>query len=169
MRVLVTYADDDGAAEDTAQLIGDTLAEHGLDSTIRKLGTAVSVGGYDAVIIGSTARFGQWLRPASRFALAQQEGLREMPVWLYSNSYDDPSVPHDPIELGAVEDALTPRDHRPFAAATAPATGWSQHALEPDPGEVRGWAHQIAATLQATDDQPPTPAAGEPGRRTEPA
>jgi menaquinone-dependent protoporphyrinogen oxidase len=158
MRVLVTYTDDDGASADTARLIGDTLVCDGIDSVVRPVETA-TVGDYDAVILGSTARAGHWPRRAVRFALTQRQALRRMPVWLYSNSpAGDAFAPEQQIDITQVEDALTPLDHRPFLPG-APAAGWPQHALQPNPGEVRGWAHQIASALQAARPTVQPPAA----------
>ncbi|WP_432971500.1 hypothetical protein [Dactylosporangium sp. CA-233914] len=146
--ILVTYADDDGAAAHTARLIADTLVLHGLHSTVRPVDRAGAIGGYDAVVLGSTARAGHWLRRAVRFALANQAGLRRVPVWLYSNSSPgDALVPEQRIALDPVEEAVEPRDHHPFLSGGA-RIAWAPHALEPEPGEVCGWAHQIAAALR---------------------
>ncbi|WP_433221530.1 hypothetical protein ACQP00_20900 [Dactylosporangium sp. CS-047395] len=162
MRVLVTYADDDGASADTARLISDTLVLHGLHSVLRPVGTnhtdqdgsAASIdstAGFDAVILGSTALTGRWRRHAVQFATAQQHHLRRLPVWLFSNSPAGTALtPQPPVDLGTVEDALSALDHRPFLAVTAPAAPWTPRALEPDPAEVCGWAHTIATTLQQT-------------------
>jgi menaquinone-dependent protoporphyrinogen IX oxidase len=148
MRVLVTYVDDDGASADTARLIGDTLARDGIENVVRPVETATA-GDFDAVILGSTARAGHWPRRAIRFALTQRQTLRRVPVWLYSNSpAGDAFAPEQQIDITPVEDALTPLDHRPFLPV-APTTGWPPRALQPNPGEVRGWAHQIATALQA--------------------
>jgi menaquinone-dependent protoporphyrinogen oxidase len=148
MRVLVTYTDNDTASADTARLIGDTLACDGIESVVRPVETA-AVGDFDAVILGSTARAGHWPRRAVRFALTQRQTLRRMPVWLYSNTpAGDAFTPEQRIDISPVEDALTPLDHRPFLPGE-PTAGWPPHALQPNPGEVRGWAHQIATALQA--------------------
>ena len=150
MRVLVTYADDDGASADTAYLIGETLVRDGLESVVRPVETATA-GEFDAVVLGSTARTGHWLRGAVRFALAQRQTLRRMPVWLYSNSpAGDALVPEHDIDIACVEDAVVPLDHRPFLAG-GHKPGWTPHALQPNRREVYGWAHQIATALQASD------------------
>ncbi|WP_327002219.1 flavodoxin domain-containing protein [Dactylosporangium sp. NBC_01737] len=152
MRILITYADDDGAGADTARLIGDTLILHGFESVVRPVEAAdADAGDFEAVVLGSTARAGHWLRRAVRFAVAQQQRLCEVPVWLFSNaSPGDALTPEHAIDIGLVEAAVTPLDHRPFLATAAPALPWAPHALEPDPGEVCGWAHQIANTLQTS-------------------
>ncbi|MEU7875394.1 flavodoxin domain-containing protein [Dactylosporangium sp. NPDC049140] len=156
MRVLVTYADDDGASEDTARLIGDALVCDGIESVVRPVETA-TLGDFDAVILGSTARAGHWPRRAIRFALTQRHALRRVPVWLYSNSpAGDAFAPEQRIDITPVEDALTPLDHRPFLPA-APTVGWPPQALQPDQGEVRGWAHQIATALQTAGPIVETP------------
>ncbi|WP_432839551.1 hypothetical protein [Dactylosporangium sp. CA-092794] len=149
MRVLVTYADDDGAAATTARIIGDTLVLHGLESTVRPVEQAPA-GGYDAVVLGSTARSGHWLRRATRFAVAREDSLRQVPVWLYSNSTaGDALSPERHIDVDTVEDAVVPLDHHPFLPAHPAAPAWTPHALDPDPGEVCGWAHQIAVALRS--------------------
>src|SRR4051812_19925332 len=150
MRILVTYADDDGAGADTAHLIGDTLTLHGFESVVRPIETA-GAEEFDAVVLGSTARAGHWPRRAVRFAVAQRQRLRGVPVWLFTNaSPGDALTPEHAIDIGPVEAAVAPLDHRPFLATAAPAPPWAPHALEPDPGEVCGWAHQIANTLQTS-------------------
>ena len=152
MRVLVAYADDDGASADTARLIGDTLARHGVQSVVRPVDTA-DAEEFDAVVLGSTARAGHWLRRAVRFALTQRRRLYGVPVWLFSNSAPDGLlVPEHGIGIGPVEEAVEPLDHRWFVAPAAPAGPWTPHGLEPDPDEVCAWAHQIALRLQAQGD-----------------
>jgi hypothetical protein len=151
MRVLVTYADDDGATADTARLIGDTLVLHGLESVVRPVETATTEN-FDAVVLGSAARAGHWQRRAVDFAMAQRQRLLQVPVWVFSNSSAGGAlVPEREIDIGPVEDALTPLDHRPFLASAALSRPWAPHALEPDLGEVCGWAHQIAAVLCTAD------------------
>ncbi|HTJ34688.1 MAG TPA: hypothetical protein VL738_15790 [Dactylosporangium sp.] len=146
MRILVTYAD--GTSAGTARLIGDTLVLHGFDSVVRPVETAGDES-FDAVVLGGTAHAGHWPRHAVRFAVSQQRRLRGVPVWLFSNSSaGDALTPEQRIDIGPVEEAVLPLDHRPFLAAQAPARPWTPHALEPDPGEVCGWAHQIATQLQ---------------------
>lgn len=151
MRVLVAYADDDGASADTANLIGATLGLHGLDSVVRPVDGTAAVDGFDAVVLGGTARGGHWPRRAVRFATSQRQRLCSVPVWLFSNSpAGDAVTPQHEIDISAVENAVEPLDHRPFLAAHPAAQPWAAHALEPDPGEVRGWAHQIATALAGT-------------------
>ena len=165
MRVLVAYTDDDGASADTARLIGATLGAHGLDSVVREVpadrsgesGGESGLGGFDAVVLGGPARGGHWPRRTVRFAMAQRQRLCRVPVWLFSNSpAGDAVTPQQRIDISAVEDAVAALDHRPFLAAHPPGQPWTPHALEPDPGEVRGWAQQIAAALRA-GDPPPNP------------
>ncbi|MDG6105897.1 hypothetical protein Daura_18205 [Dactylosporangium aurantiacum] len=171
MRVLVAYTDDDGASADTARLIGDTLHRHGLDSVVREVPAERTgeggIGGFDAVVLGGPARGGHWPRRTVRFAMAQRQRLRRVPVWLFSNSpAGDAVTPQQRIDIGAVEDAVEALDHRPFLAAHPPGRPWAPHALEPDPGEVRGWARHIAAALRAGDPPPdPTNAAPAPDAR----
>ncbi len=150
MRVLVAYADD-GASAGTADLIGATLGLHGLDSVVRPVDGVDAVEEFGAVVLGGTARGGHWPRRAVRFATSQRQQLSRVPVWLFSNSpAGDAVTPEHHIDIGAVEDAVEPLDHRPFLAAQPPAHQWAPDALEPDPGEVRGWAHQIGTALAGT-------------------
>jgi len=151
MRVLVAYSDDDGTSAGTARLIGETLERQGLHSVVCPV-EAARPDGFDAVVLGSTARAGHWRGRAVRFALAQSDRLRRMPVWLFSNSpAGDVLAPERPIDIAPVEEAVVALDHRPFLAAAVPAPSWTPRALVPDTGEVRCWADQIAANLQARE------------------
>jgi len=151
MRVLVAYADDDGTSAGTARLIGETLQRQGLQSVVCPVESA-RTDGFDAVVLGSTARAGHWRGRAVQFALAQGGHLRRLPVWLFSNSpAADVLMPERPIDIGPVEEAVVALDHRPFLAAAASARSWTPHALVPDSGEVCCWAGQIAARLHAQE------------------
>ena len=59
-KVLVVYATKSGCTTDIAKKIGDTLAENGASVDVVPAEKAGGVDGYDAVVVGSGVRVGQW-------------------------------------------------------------------------------------------------------------
>ncbi len=65
-RMLVTAASRHGATAEIAQATGQALAERGLTVAVIPPADVRSIGGYDAVIIGSAVYMSHWLDPAKK-------------------------------------------------------------------------------------------------------
>jgi menaquinone-dependent protoporphyrinogen oxidase len=92
-RVLVTYATRAGSTSEIAAAIGESLSQRGLLVDVKPVKDNPSLNGYQAVIMGSAIRMGNWLPEAVNFVKANQSVLNAMPVALYTvhmlNTGDD--------------------------------------------------------------------------------
>jgi len=85
MKILVAYASRHGATKGIAERIADTLAETGLEVTLRPVDSAGPVEEFGACVIGSAAYLGGWLAEATTFVRRHREALAGRPVWLFSS------------------------------------------------------------------------------------
>ncbi|HET6703325.1 flavodoxin domain-containing protein [Amycolatopsis sp.] len=138
MRILVAVATRHGdtreIAEHLATSLGSALTDAGVapEVEVRDVGLVSSPAGFDAVVLGSSVHRGQWLGPARNFAESFSDGLRRLPVWLFSSGPVDEE--HEPAREIARQ--LVARDHRVF-------DGTADRPL------IRAWGHEIGATLAA--------------------
>jgi len=79
-RFLVTYASQTGVTASVAEAIGEVLGEKGAWVDVRPVDDVDDVSDYQAVVVGSAIRAGQWLPRARKFIGAHQKSLVGMPV-----------------------------------------------------------------------------------------
>ncbi len=155
MNVIVIYASRYGSTEGIAEFIAGKLRERGLQAEARSVNSRPDPGKYDAVVIGSAAYLGRWMKEAAEFVQQHREALAARPVWLFSSgpltlqegaALDDPSM--EPKEIAGFRETIRPRDHRVFFGALDPARlGLAQRALRRLPaaravlpeGDFRDW------------------------------
>ncbi|HDQ74111.1 MAG TPA: flavodoxin [Chloroflexi bacterium] len=82
--ILVTYASKAGSTGEIAEAIGQTLSEKGASVDVRPVKEVDDVSGYQAVVVGSAIRIGQWLSEATRFLEANQAVLKKVPIAYFS-------------------------------------------------------------------------------------
>ncbi len=82
--VLVTYATRAGSTAEIAAAIGETLAARGFRVEVKPVKEKPSVSEYQAVILGSAIRIGNWLPEMVNFVKANQHALNQMPVALFT-------------------------------------------------------------------------------------
>jgi menaquinone-dependent protoporphyrinogen oxidase len=83
-RVLVTYATRAGSTSEIAAAIGESLSQRGLSVDVKPVKGNPSLNGYQAIIMGSAIRMGNWLPEAVDFVKANQSALNAMPVALFT-------------------------------------------------------------------------------------
>ncbi len=83
-KVLVVYATKSGCTTDIAKKIGDTLAENGASVDVVPAEKAGGVAGYDAVVVGSGVRMGQWHSSARSWVTANADALKGLPVAFFT-------------------------------------------------------------------------------------
>ncbi|MCL4861386.1 MAG: hypothetical protein KJZ93_18355 [Caldilineaceae bacterium] len=92
-RILVTYATRAGSTGEVAAAIGKALTERGFAVDVTPIEEKPPVDGYQAVLIGSAVRMGQWLPEAVDYIKTYQQALNTLPVALFtvhlSNLGDD--------------------------------------------------------------------------------
>lgn len=83
-RILVTYATRAGSTAEIAAAIGKTLSELGFIVDVKPIKDQPPLNGYQAAIIGSAIRMGNWLPEAVEFVKTNQQLLNQMPVSLFT-------------------------------------------------------------------------------------
>jgi menaquinone-dependent protoporphyrinogen oxidase len=98
-----------------AERIAAALAARGFDAETRPIDELAEVGGYDAVVLGSSIYVGRWLSEARRFAERNAATLATMPVWLFSSGPLGRSGSPEPADGATLATLTGAREHRVFA------------------------------------------------------
>lgn len=83
-RVLVCYATRAGSTAEVAAAIGENLNHKGYAVDVKRVKDNPSLDGYQAVVIGSAIRMGNWLPEAVEYIKGNQKLLQHMPVALFT-------------------------------------------------------------------------------------
>lgn len=116
MRVLVTVASRHGGTAEIGAAVARVLRDAGHDVTQSEPDEVRQVGGYDAVVLGSSVYVGR-LAAALRELVDRQAGqLAARPVWLFwSGPVGAPSgAPREPDDVGTVARRVGAREVRCF-------------------------------------------------------
>ncbi len=113
-KILVAYATRAGSTAEIAQAIGQTLAAQGAAVDILPLSQVTNLPGYDAVVLGSAIRFGQWLPEAVKFiqqnqAVLSQKSVAFFAVHLMNQGDNEASRTARLAYLDPVRKLITPR------------------------------------------------------------
>jgi len=161
MRILVTYGSKMGGTESIAETVGDALRELGMDVDVLTPGEVVSVGDYDAVVVGGALYAGRWHRAARRFVKHHRRALRQRPVWLFSSgplddsasNGDVPPVPQVRVLMGRIgaRGHVTFGGRMPADASGLVASSLARHHAGDwrAPEQIRQWAADLAGQLMA--------------------
>lgn len=146
MSILVTYATKYGSTQGIAERIAATLKAQGLKVDLQPMLISRDVAGYQALVIGSAAYMGSWLKDAAEFVRRNQSILATKPVWLFSSgplgtATKDPQgrdilVASEPKEFAEFKEAIKPRSLRVFFGAL-------------DRSKLKG-SHRLVAMLPAS-------------------
>ncbi|MBE0010873.1 flavodoxin domain-containing protein [Arthrobacter sp. AET 35A] len=177
MKVLVAYATRHGSTAGIAERIAGRLVNDGVPAEALPVEKVRDVSPYDAVVLGSAAYMGRWLRDAGAFAKRQREALQSRQIWLFSSGPlgrdlvdkdgKNVLVNSRPKEFGELQSQLKPKDTRVFFGAwdpSSPAVGIGERLMRLAPvstgalpsGDFRdwdaidAWADDIAATLKGS-------------------
>jgi menaquinone-dependent protoporphyrinogen oxidase len=120
IKILVTYATRAGSTAQVAEAIAQTLGAAGTAVDVRPIKNVTHLEGYDAVVIGSAIRMGQWLPEAVEFVKNNQPVLVNLPTAYFLVSgflrHDTPEM-HKTVEayLDPVRKILEPKSIGMFA------------------------------------------------------
>jgi menaquinone-dependent protoporphyrinogen oxidase len=170
--ILVAYASKHGATREIAERIAETLTAAGQEAEAKSVREAQHLDGYHAVVIGSAAYLGHWLKEAVEFVRRNQAILTHRPVWLFSSGPLGSEATDaqgrnlreaaEPKELAEFREAVHPREHRVFFGVLDPGKlGFRERAIRSLPAgrallpegdfrdwsEIEGWATGIAGDL----------------------
>lgn len=92
-RILIAYASRAGSTAEIAAALGETLASRGFSVEVKPVKKVSSLDGYQAVILGSAIRMGNWLPEMVKFIQSNQATLNGLPAALFTvhmlNAGDD--------------------------------------------------------------------------------
>jgi menaquinone-dependent protoporphyrinogen oxidase len=83
-KILVTYATRAGSTAEIAAAIGQTLAARGFNVEVKPVKKVSALDGYQAVLLGSAIRMGNWLPEMVKFVLDNQSALNALPTALFT-------------------------------------------------------------------------------------
>lgn len=104
--VLVVYGTKSGCTSGVAEKIAQSLAATGAQVDLRPVADKPDVAGYDAVVVGSGVRMGQWHEPVREWVTAQAPHLKTRPVAFYTVCLTLAQYPEKTDEVRAYTDAL---------------------------------------------------------------
>lgn len=150
-RILVAYGTKTGCTKGVAERIAASLEKSGATVQLAAIADAPSATGYDAVIVGSGVRAGQWHAAARTWVSANAEALKTVPLALFTVCLTMAQNPEKADDVRAYTDGviaeagLTPVDVGAFA-------GWHEpqkfplvermilKAMKAPTGDFRDWA-----------------------------
>jgi menaquinone-dependent protoporphyrinogen oxidase len=117
MKALVVYGTKSGCTQGIAERIGRDLADRGVSVDVVAAENAGDPAGYDAVVVGSGVRAGQWHRAAKAWVQANASALKNTPVAFFTcgmtmtdpgkadivRAYTDPMLTEtgiEPVDIG---------------------------------------------------------------------
>lgn len=166
MRALVVYGTKSGCTEGIAKRIGEQLAAYGASVEVTAAEKAPSPTGFDAVVVGSGVRAGNWHGAAKSWVQSNADALKEMPVAFYTCGLTLADDPSKTDEVRAYTDPLieatgvTPVDIGLFAGWNEPDSfGFGERTImklmKAPRGDFRdwdaidAWAESVAPRLSA--------------------
>ncbi len=83
-RILIAYVSRTGVTAEFAQTLAQAPAFAADSVQVLKMQDVRDLDGFDAVILGSSVRFGQWLAEAQKFVESRQKDLTQRPTALFT-------------------------------------------------------------------------------------
>jgi len=83
-KILIAYASKCGSTGDVAAAIAEELTARGKTVEVYLAQNVLDLKGYQAVIVGSAIRMGQWLPEAVKFVETHQQTLRQLPTAFFT-------------------------------------------------------------------------------------
>jgi len=173
LKAIVVYASKYGSTKGIAEFITEKLRQRGILAEVQDVEAVHDLGGFDAVVIGSAAYMGHWMKEATEFVRRNRAFLANRQVWLFSSGPlgtevkdaqgRDVLVVAEPKEIAEFRDIINPRDHRVFFGAFDPkklgfkdrmvAKMPAARALFPEGDfrnwkDIEAWASSIARALE---------------------
>lgn len=162
-RVLVAFASRLGSTREIAQAIGEALARRGIEVEVRPVEEIQHLEGYQAVIVGSPIREGQWLPEARNFVQTHLATLRQLPLVYFAVSglMSNPTPEHfhevyeylsevralaEPLEVGIFAGSLDYDRLEPDQLVKVLSKGLPEGDFR-HWQDVRAWAEDVADRL----------------------
>jgi menaquinone-dependent protoporphyrinogen oxidase len=181
MVVFVAYATAHGSTQSIAMRIGARLRSGSLEVMVTPVAHVLTVGDYEAVILGSAIHNQAWLPEAALFVTAQRRALAHLPVWLFSVGMAAALRPifrgmaekEGDTVLAEFEETVAARGHRLFSGVAEASHFTSKQRLAykifgarfgdfRDWNAIDLWADEIRADLHTLRTEPGREGAGPP-------
>lgn len=167
MKALVVYGTKTGCTTDIAAQIGETLVRQGFSAEVARAAEAGGAVGYDAVIVGSGIRAGQWHSEVKSWLESNAEELKPKPVAFFHCclsmaepgketevvAYADPIIETTgvhPVDVGAFAGWNQPRSFS-FVERTIMKLMKAPEGDFRDMEAVAAWTSAVAPRLAATE------------------
>ena len=174
MRILVAFATRYGSTRTLAEAMASRFRQLGHDAEAQSVTTmsAADLDGYEALVIGSAAYMGHWLKEATEFVHQHALAIADRPTWLFSSGPlghertdalgRDLLVSAEPVEIVELQAEIRARGHKVFyGALDADRLGLRDRAIRALPAaraglpegdfrdlhEIDTWVDQIARQL----------------------
>lgn len=85
-KVLVAYASKAGSTSEVAKAIGDVLSKSDADVTVEQIKNVKDISAYQAVVVGSLIRMGNWVPEAKSFVEKNKAALEKVPTAFFTTS-----------------------------------------------------------------------------------
>lgn len=105
-KVLVVYGTGTGCTTGVAERIGEALGKQSIDTEITSAENAPAPTDFDAVIVGSGVRAGQWHQPVRSWVETNAGSLKSKPLAFYTVGLTMTSNPEKADEVRAYTDPL---------------------------------------------------------------
>jgi len=105
-KVLVVYGTGTGCTAGVAERIGKALAAKGVTAEVVAAKNAPSADGFDAVLVGSGIRAGNWHAPVKEWTAGNAEALKSRPVAFFTACLTLAQDPSKTAEVRAYTDPL---------------------------------------------------------------
>lgn len=105
-KVLVVYGTKTGCTRGIAEQIGATLEESGVTAVVESAADKPAATGYDAVIVGSGVRVGNWHPAVNSWVSEHAEELKSAPLALFTACLTMATGPEKSDEVRAYTDGL---------------------------------------------------------------
>ena len=165
MHVLVSTASKHGSTAEIGEAIASELGRLGLTVSTLEPEDVDDIAPYDAFVFGSAVYAGRWQKSARALVEAVSSDLGGRPVWLFSSGpIGDPPAPEaDPVDVEELTEQTDAIGHRLFAGRLLQSSlSFGERAivaaLRAEYGDfrdwdaIRGWAAEIASSLENRDD-----------------
>jgi menaquinone-dependent protoporphyrinogen oxidase len=162
-KILVMYATKSGSVCGIAEKIGETLNAAGAEVDVKPVGDAPDVSAYDAVVVGSGVRAGNWHQAAKDWIAANAEALKDKPTAFFTvgltimdpaktdevRAYTDPLIAETgvkPVDVGLFSGWFVPEKFG-FAERTIMGLMKAPKGDHRDMKAVASWAGGVAPKL----------------------
>lgn len=162
--VLVTYATKTGCTKGIAEKIHHSLGAAGLDATLAGVRDEPDPSAYDAVVVGSGVRMGQWHPAARTWVKSHADVLKQRPVAFFTvgltlvsepGSFDvvrgyTTALEHEsgvePVDVGMFAGCYVPKEFSLVERTILKSMGYAEGDHRDWPA-IEQWSLEVAAKL----------------------